>query len=189
MQPKMSRLFAKTALVAGLFAAAAMPAQSANLNFNDLADSITVDAADFEFGVTTTHMSIFGGEDDVRVHGQFITNSADGSGDSWAGLVEPGVGCSVTQTDCYSDVMHVTWTVSGRIADLTVDFGSDPEALGHCAVCKGIFEDGTLQNVNGLLSLPDNITIQIQSDVPEPAMPALIGLSLLGLAAARRRRQ
>ena len=79
--------------------------------------------------------------------------------------------------------------IGGGVADFTADFGSDPESLGTCVQCTRLFEDGTLQNVNAFLSLPDNITIQIQSDVPEPASLALVGLGLFGVAALRRKPQ
>ena len=167
---------------------------SANINFHDLLDAVTVDATQFDVtAATVSHINIFGGEDDVRVEGQFISNSADGSGDSFVGLVEPGIGCTLTQRDCFSDILHVVWTVIDHVADFRADFGSDPESLGTCPLCTALFEDGTLQNVNAFLSLPDNITIQIQSDidavVPEPASLALVGLALFGVATLRRKPQ
>ena len=190
MHRKLTQLFARTAVAAGLFAVASLPAMSANINFHDLVDAVTVDATQFDVTpATVTHMFIFGGEDDVRVQGQFFSNSADGSGDSFVGLVEPGIGCSLTQNNCFSDILHVYWTVAGGVADFTADFGSDPESLGTCVQCTALFEDGTLQNVNAFLSLPANITIQIQSDVPEPASLALVGLGLFGVAALRRKPQ
>ena len=170
MHRKLTQLFARTAVAAGLFAVASLPAMSANINFHDLLDAVTVDATQFDVTpATVTHMNIFGGEDDVRVHGQFISNSADGKGDSFVGLVEPGIGCNLTQNNCFSDILHVVWSVANNVATFRADFGSDPESLGTCPPCTRLFEDGTLQNVNAFLSLPDNITIQIQSDVPEPA--------------------
>ena len=131
MHRKLTQLFARTAVAAGLFAVASLPAMSANINFHDLVDGITVDATQFDVtAATVTHMNIFGGEDDVRVQGQFISNSADGSGDSFVGLVEPGIGCTLTRTDCFSDILHVVWTVTNHVADFRADFGSDPGSLG-----------------------------------------------------------
>ena len=185
------------ALIAGSEATAKRPAATAvraNINFHDLLDAVTVDATQFDVtAATVTHINIFGGEDDVRVHGQFISNSADGKGDSFVGLVEPGIGCNLIQDDCFSDILHVVWSVANNVATFRADFGSDPESLGTCVQCTALFpalfEDGTLQNVNAFLRLPDNITIQIQSDVSEPASVALLGLGLFGVAALRRKPQ
>ena len=67
MHRKLTQLFARTAVAAGLFAVASLPAMSANINFYDLLDAVTVDATQFDVtAATVTHMNIFNGEDDVR---------------------------------------------------------------------------------------------------------------------------
>ena len=176
------------ALAAALLVTAG-PAKSANVNFHDLLDTVTVDATQFDVTpATITHMNIFGGEDDVRVTGQFFTNSPDGAGGNTTGLFEPNLPGGIA-----SDVIRSTWSVSGGIATITLDFGSDPASCNEGGlVCGSIptgkFEDGTLQNVNDILSLPANITVQIQSDIPEPTTLALLGVALAGVGFIRRKR-
>jgi hypothetical protein len=171
-------------------------AMAANINIHDLSDVVTVDATQFDVAAAViTHMNIFGGEDDVRITGSFITNSGDGQGGNVVNLLEPGTFDG--QTYLISDIIRSSWSVSGRIATITIDFGSDPPVCDvnpqgclRAPLNTGLFEDGTLQNLNALLSLPANITVNAQSDVnevPEPASLLLLGTGLVAGARSWRK--
>ena len=181
--------------VCGLFTAT--NAMAANINIHDLADVVTIDATQFDVtAAVITHHNIFGGEDDVTITGQFITNSPDGSsGGNTINLLEPG---TFNGTDyLVSDIIRSSWSVSGRTATITIDFGSDPPVCDinpaqclRAPLSSGIFENGAMQSLNGLLSLPANITVNVQSDldaVPEPASILLLGTGIV--MGARRLRK
>ena len=96
------------ALAAALLVTAG-PAKSANVNFHDLLDTVTVDATQFDVTpATITHMNLFGGEDDVRVTGQFFTNSPDSTGGNTTALFEPELPLGTV-----SEFIRSNWSVSG----------------------------------------------------------------------------
>ncbi len=173
-------------------------ASAANVNLFEVGDRSDALGSQFEFGYTVTHQSIFGGEDDLRLIGQFFTTSAVGSGGNSVALFEPGQP-SNTVSEFFTSNWKVDVDPSGgpfNIATVTIDFGSDPAfcnepSTGPCPTfAPGLLEDGTFQDLTGILSLPNNITVFAQSElgVPEPATLGVLGLGALGLGIARRKR-
>ena len=191
---KTAMLFAAAATAA---ISASAPSRAAFVLFGEDGDA-TFAAPDnnFEFGYTITHNTgVFGGEDDLGFTGTFFTVSAPGTGSGGFALIEPGL------PDYFSDFLTYDWTVVDggggfNIATITFNFGSDPsfcEGQTTCGSFAGgptLEETGLPQDITGLLTLPANIQVLIQSEIteaPEPATLALFGLGLIGTAIARRR--
>ena len=101
-------------------------------------------------------------------------------------------------------LVNILESVGGAISDqvyvfqfsssfTVIDFISDPDQfVTGVTPFATIVEDGTLQNVLHYFNdQQEDVSINIRSDVPEPASLALVAVAGLGLAAStlRRRRQ
>jgi hypothetical protein len=170
-------------------------ALAANININDLTDTITVQNSQFEGGFTSN----VAGED-ATFSGSWISNGGT-TGSGIVYLLEPG-------TQLVSDSLTVNFgctSASGCLATITGTFASDTTGnLGPLpAGFTGLVENGTLQNVTGAfqnpvthaaVAIPQNLTIFIASDivesaeVPEPSSIYLVigGIALLLLASRRK---
>jgi hypothetical protein len=169
---------------------------AANINFNDLTDTLSVNGTQFEGGFTSSV-----GMETISFQGAWMSNGgANGNGIVY--LVDPG-------TTMVSDILRVSFqcasatgcqaSISGTfISDVTGTLGPLPAGF------TGIPETGALQGIGALLrdpatgaavTLPANLTIFAQSDIgetgelPEPSSGYLMigGLGLLGGWVLRRR--
>jgi hypothetical protein len=162
-------------------------ALAANININDLTDTITVQNSQFEGGFTS---SVAG--EDATFSGSWISNGGT-TGSGIVYLLEPG-------TQLVSDSLTVNFgctSPTGCVATISGAFASDTTGnLGPLpAGFTGLVENGTLQNVTGAfqdpvthaaVAIPQNLTILIASDIaesPEVPEPSSIYLVVSGIAA------
>jgi hypothetical protein len=170
-------------------------AQAANLLASENGDTAVL-TGDNNFDVTQ-FTSTSNGET-ATGSGAFLANST-ATGSALVVLTEGAGGPN-------SDWLLLTYTGPGGFGteSLTATWNSDADPGGLPPLPTGVtpeflVETGAVQDVTALLSLsaggnfPSNITVQVQSDapepVPEPASLAVLAASLIGFAAIHRRGQ
>ena len=180
----------------GAFAiVAAEKAQAANISASENGDIAVLSGSEFDVSSFSATSS---GE------------SADGSGVFLANATATGMALIVLTEGVggpNSDWLELVYSGSGRSESITAHWRSDSDPGGLPALPTGVtpeflIETGASVDVTALLvasatasgfAFPSNITIQVQSDAPEP-VPERASLVLLGTAQAgfgliRRRRR
>lgn len=169
-------------------------AQAANIVASETGDTTTLVGTQFDIVPFTSTIS---GE------------SADGSGSFIANTTATGMAL-VVLTDgpggANSDWFELVYNGAGGAENVTAHWRSDSDPGGLPALPTGVTpqflaETGASQDITALLvasatasgfAFPSNITLQAQSDAPEPAPEpaslALLGSALLGFGVMRRRR-